>query len=126
MPGSVSVSNKTPTARVYPAKDKQIDLSGKELAEKVLRIVEGIETPNGQQAQNLSASFMKIEADYDKIDDRDEIGIPRNRDFQVLLSDSKGEQAVILNDKQRKGEYKLAIDSQGEGTVSEKKGCSIS
>jgi hypothetical protein len=129
MPGPVNVTNKTPAVTVYNTKDKQIDLSDKDskaLAEKVLRITQGIETSNGQQAQDLSASFIKIQAEYDTIDDRAELGIPRNRDFQVLLSDSMGKQAVILKDKQEQGEYTLGIDAKGEGTVSEKKGCSIS
>jgi len=129
MPAPVNLSNKPQAVSVYYSKDKEIDLSdkdGKELAEKVLRITQGIETPNGQQAQDLSASFIKIQAEYDTIDDRDDIGITRDRGFEVLLSDSKGKQAVILKDKQQKGEYALGIDSKGEGTVSEIKGCSIS
>ncbi|NDE82021.1 MAG: hypothetical protein EB051_00170 [Chlamydiia bacterium] len=129
MPGPVNLSNTTQAASVYHSKDKQIDLSDKEskaLAEKVLRITQGIETPKGQQAQDLSASFIKIQAEYDTIDDRAELGITRDRGFEVLLSDSKGKQAVILKDKQEKGEYTLGIDARGEGTVSEKKGCSIS
>ncbi len=128
MPGPVNLSNKTP-ASVYHLKDKQSDLSDKEskaLAEKVLKITQGIEIPKEQQAQDLSASFMKIQAEWDPIDDREELGLPRNRGFEVLLSNSEGKQTVILKDKQQKDEYTLGIDSKGEGTVSQKKGCSIS